>query len=497
MASSTRRRRSSYNVAPPWLSAKRVVALVATTVLLVVGIFAVRTVLGLAHLTRENPLAVIGDLVSGKNSSSINKANTDLRRINFAFYGYGGPGHDGAFLTDSIMVVSVQPRPTGPPAVAEISIPRDWFVPIQLGNGKTTSSRINEAYADGVNGQGTVPATDPTAGATVADATIQHLLGIHIDHWIGLDFQAFKAAVDAVGGVDVVVPNTFTDYAYPAGECNNQPGENCKYMTVHFNAGPQHLNGTGALEFSRSRHSNDNGEGTDFARSRRQQLIVAALKQKVVSLGGLGNLPDLLNSLGDNVVTDLHVNDLAAVYSLLKDVDTKSILHVSFDDTNFLYECGYPRNCGAAYIYAHDRTYAEAAHYVQNVFVDPTALGQHAPVTIQDASGRGLSASGRWSQLFKYLSLNATDGGPTHRQAATQVIDESGGKDSATAAWVARFFGVTVTVPPSPTPGKIVAPGTASAAASAIASAPSNAGVVVILGQGEENAFLGNPGVGS
>jgi hypothetical protein len=225
-------------------------------------------------------------------------------------------------------------------------------------------------------------------------------------------------------------------------------------------------------------------------------LIVAALKQKVVSLGGLGNLPDLLNSLGDNVVTDLHVNDLAAVYSLLKDVDTKSILHVSFDDTNFLYECGYPRNCGAAYVYAHDRTYAEAAHYVQNVFVDPTALGQHAQVTIQDASGRSLDASARWSQLFKFLSLNSIDGGTVHRQAATQVIDESGGKDSATAAWLARFFGVTVTVPPSPTPGKIAAPGTASAAASATASAPSNAGVVVILGQGEEDAFLGNPGVG-
>jgi hypothetical protein len=249
------------------------------------------------------------------------------------------------------------------------------------------------------------------------------------------------------------------------------------------------MNGTLALEFSRSRHSNDNGEGTDFARSRRQQLVVAALKQKVVSLGGLGNLPDLLNSLGDNVVTDLHVNDLEALYSLLKDVNTKSILHVSFDDTNMLYECGYPANCGAAYIYAHDRSYAEIAHYMQNIFVDPAALSQHAAITVQDASGRGVGASGRWTQLLKFLSLRAADGGMVSRQRTTQVIDESGGKDAATAAWLAGFFGVPVThPPPTPTPVPGV-PGTA-------APAQANGGVVVILGENEEAAFLDNPGVG-
>ncbi len=491
MASSTRRRRSSYNLAPHWLSTKRVVASIAAGVVLVVGVFAARTVLGLAHLTRQNPLGVIGDLIGGKNNSTINSASVDRHRINFGVYGYGGPGHDGAYLTDSIMVISVQPRASGPPAVAEISVPRDWFVPIKLPNGKTTSSRINEAYSDGMSGQGTAPANDATAGASVANPTLANLLGIHIDHWVGVDFQAFKASVDAVGGVDVVVPNTFTDYQYPAGECSTGPNENCQFMTVHFNAGPQHMNGTQALEFSRSRHSNDNGEGSDFARSRRQQLVVAALKQKVVSLGGLGSLPDLLNSLGDNVVTDLHVNDLEALYSLLKNVDTKAILHVSFDDTNFLYECGYPANCGAAYIYAHDRTYSEIARYVQSVFVDPSVLGQHAPVTIEDASGRGLNASARWAQLFKYMSLTTSDGGVVRRSATTKVIDESGGKDAATAKWFATYFGVTVTTPtPAATPAGVGARTTTPAPAG-------GGGVVVILGQDEENAFLNTPGVGS
>jgi LCP family protein required for cell wall assembly len=485
MASTTRRRRSSYNVKPAWLSTRRVIALVASAVVLVGGVFAVRTVLGLAHLTNQNPLSVIGDLIGGKNGSTITSANRDMRRINFAFYGYGGAGHDGAYLTDSIMVVSVQPQPTGPPTVAEISIPRDWYVPNQLGTGKIDYGRINQAYSDGIGGRGTLPSSDPSAGAAVANRTLEHLLGIHIDHWIGLDFQAFKSAVDAVGGVDVVVPNTFTDYQYPAGECNGQPGQNCRYETVHFNAGLQHMNGTLALEFSRSRHSNDNGEGTDFARSRRQQLVVAALKQKVVSLGGLGNLPDLLNSLGDNVVTDLHVNDLEALYSLLKDVNSKAILHVSLDDTNFLYECGYPRNCGAAYIYADDRSYGQIAHFMQTLFIDPSTVARHDKVTIEDGSGRGMGASRRWSNLLNSLSLTTTDGGQVHRQPTTQVIDESGGRDSATAAWLAKFFGVAVTQPPTP------------AAATGASPPAASGGVVVILGQDEEKAFLGNPGVGN
>ncbi len=490
MASSSRRRRSSYNVTPPWLTPRRVVALVATTAVLLAGVFAARTVLGLAHLTRQNPFGVLGDLIGGKNSSAINQQTVSLHRINFAVYGYGGPGHDGPYLTDSIMIISVQPKASGPPSVAEISVPRDWYVPIKLANGQTTSSsRINAAFANGVDAAG--GSADPAAGATVANPTLENLLGIHIDHWVGVDFQAFKASVDAVGGVDIAVPHTFTDHQYPAGECSPGPNENCQFTTVHFNAGSQHMNGTQALEFARSRHSSDNGEGTDFARSRRQQLVVAALKSKVVSLGGLGTLPDLLNSLGDNVVTDLHVNDLEALYSLLKDVDTKSILHVSFDDTNFLYECGYPANCGAAYIYAHDRTYAEIAHYVNNVFVDPPVLSQHAPITVEDASGRGLDASARWSQLLKYIALSPTDGGTVRRSATTRVIDNSGGKDAATAAWLARFFGVNVTTPSAAPSSSADGSGTSTRASAG------GSGVLLILGQDEENAFLNTPGVGA
>ena len=461
------------------MTRKRVVMALIAAIVIGVGQYPVRIILALAHASHTDPISAIVGALSGGHGSSVDQARQNLQRINIMMYGYGGDGHDGAFLTDSIMMISIQPQPSGPPQVAEISIPRDWYAPIELGGGNTGYGRINEAYSDGMNGQGPVPATQARAGAAVADPTMTHLLGVGIDHFVGVDFQAFKAAVDSVGGVDVNVPTTFTDYQYPHGECDQG---DCGYMTVHFNAGMQHMNGTTALIFARSRHG-DNGEGSDFARSRRQQLIVAALKQKAESIGGLGNLPGLISSLGDNVLTDLTIGDAEALYGLVQGVDTKSIEHVSLDDTNFLYECGYPQSCGAAYLYAHDRSYRSLAHFIENVFPNPQALAEHAPVTFVDASGRGLGASGRWAALMGMLRFSTTDGGPVARQAATQVIDTSGGKDAQTARWLASYFGVTVTTqkPPTPAPG----------------AAPAAGGVTVVLGTAEESAFLGDPGVGT
>jgi LCP family protein required for cell wall assembly len=474
--STTRRRRSRYNLLPQWLTAKRITLTLVAALVLVVGTYGVRLAFGLAHAFHTNPISAVLGALGGGNGSSVDQARLRQQRINIAVYGYGGNGHDGAFLSDSIMLISINPQAHGQPQVAEISVPRDWYVPIRLANG-TSYARINVAYQDGMNGRGPVSAHQTNSGASVANPTLEHLLGVHIDYFVGVDFTAFRQAVDSVGGVDVNVPRSFTDTQYPHGECDQG---DCAYETVHFDAGMQHMDGSTALIFARSRHG-DNGEGSDFARSRRQQLVIAALKQKVVSIGGVGNLPDLLNALGDNVLTNLTVSDAEALFGLVKDVNPASIEHISLDDTNFLYECGYPNNCGAAYLYAHDRSYGTLQHFVQNVFPPLQAFKEKAPVTFFDASGRGLDASTRWSQIAGMLGFSTSDGGRAPLQRVTQVIDESSGKDKETAKWLASYFGVAVTTQPAvPT-----------------ASGPAAAGgVVVVLGSAEETAFKGNPGVG-
>jgi hypothetical protein len=253
-------------------------------------------------------------------------------------------------------------------------------------------------------------------------------------------------------------------------------------MTVSFQTGMQHMDGTTALEYARSREG-DNGQGTDFARSQRQQQIVLALKQQVLSIGGIGKLPALLSALGGNVLTNLSVDDAEALYDLVKSVSSASILHVGLDDTNFLYECGYPTSCGASYLYAHDSTYATVAHFMQNVFADPRALAEKATVGIEDGTSWNTDPepSTRWSAIFSQLGWTTADLGAAQSTATTEVIDQSGGKDAAVAKWFASYFGVPVTTVSPPSPG----------------TAGSTDGVIVILGHKEENAFNNDPGYGS
>jgi LCP family protein required for cell wall assembly len=460
------------------------------SLVLIGGIYVGRLAWQLGSLFHRNPIAAIGDVIGGSGGSSVGKKVTALQRINIAFYGYGGDGHDGGFLSDSIMVVSILPESDGRAQVAEISVPRDWFVPIDLGNGHAYKGRINEAYSDGQTDSYPDRADaykGDYGGGALANATLQNLLGIHIDHFVGLDFHAFQYAVDAVGGVDIVVPHSFTDYQYPRGECDGGHGD-CGYMTVHFNAGPQHMDGRTALIFARSRHSGDNGEGGDFARSRRQQLVVQALKQKVVSIDGIAKLPDVLGALGGHVITDMGIGDAKALYAIVKDVDPSTVEHVSIDDSNFLYECGGSgySDCTASYLFAHDTSYRSVANFVQHVFPPLVATTTRTPVTVLDGSGRGGDASSRWSSMLGMVGLSARDGGRAPLSQTTQVLLSGGGASATqTAQYLASLYGVQVQVMAPTAPA---APPVTGARSTATAGAGAGS-VTVILGADEERAF--------
>lgn len=479
-----RRRRSRYDLVPRWLTVKRGIAALSAVVVLVVGTYGVRVVLSVAHLFHTDPISAVRAIVGGHDGSQVAQDMRDLKRLNIALYGYGGPGHDGAWLSDSIMVVSIQPQPQGPPRIAEISIPRDWQVPIDLGNGRSAMGRINEAYSSGQSGapfRSDVYKGDQGGGA-LADATLQRMLGIHIDYFVGIDFTAFKDAVDSVGGIDVTVKRAFTDNNYPAGECPTD----CAVTTVRFDAGPQHMDGTRALIFARSRESSDPQEGSNFARNQRQQLVLTAVKQKVLSVGGLGNLPDLINALGDHVIFNIPIDSALSLYDLVKGVDPAAITHVSVDDTNFVYECGYPANCSAALELPYDRTFATVSHFVNNIFLPADALAEQALVHVVDASGRAAGPSSRWAQLLAAAGLHSGDAGQARRSATTHVIDYSGGSGAKTAQWLASYFGVQVEQPPAPT--------ATPAHHTGIAASPAD-GVVLVLGADEEQSFH-NPAPG-
>src|SRR5438477_2594005 len=152
-----RRRRSNYDLLPQWLTRRRLIIGVMLTAVVFASVYGVRLSVALGRAFHTDPVSAVIAALRGGNGSSVDVKHRNLSRINIMLYGYGGDGHSGAYLADSIMLVSIQPAFNGPAQVAEISMPRDRYVPIQLGNGKARTGRINEAYADGVLGYGAQP----------------------------------------------------------------------------------------------------------------------------------------------------------------------------------------------------------------------------------------------------------------------------------------------------------------------------------------------------
>jgi LCP family protein required for cell wall assembly len=215
-------------------------------------------------------------------------------RVTVLLLGFGGPGHDGGYLTDSIQVLSFDPKTS---VVTLISVPRDLWVLIPTYQGRGGYwGKINEAYTVGMGPVGrddqNIPWSKHDAGGQLAMKTVAQVLGIPIDYWVSLDFVGFRQFIDALGGVNVNVEKAFTDDHYPE---NDDADVDPNYKTVHFNAGWQHMDGEHAIEYARSRYSPQ--DGTDFGRARRQQVLMSAVKEQVLSVETIPKVFGLLDAL--------------------------------------------------------------------------------------------------------------------------------------------------------------------------------------------------------
>lgn len=209
-------------------------------------------------------------------------------RTNILILGVGGGDHEGADLTDTMMVLSLN---AAKKTVSLISIPRDIW-------SDTLKDKVNTAYHYGEE-------KSPPAGGgglLLAKVIVEDVVGIPIQYAMVIDFSGFTKVIDAVGGINVAVPEAFTDKEYP---CETDV---CVYETVHFDAGLQHMDGARALIYARSRHAQGD-EGSDFARSHRQQILMVALKDRFthpltwITPSRLGALPRLLNDATDMDMT--------------------------------------------------------------------------------------------------------------------------------------------------------------------------------------------------
>ena len=223
-------------------------------------------------------------------------------RVNVLMIGYGGAGHDGAYLADSIQILSIDPETD---TTITIPIPRDLWVE---GVGAfPQNGKINEVFSIGV-----VNGDLDSAGALMADV-LSTVTGLEIEHWLSIDFTGFREMVDAVGGVTIDNPVAFS---YTTNEHQHRAGN---WAVGGFDAGEIHLDGEQALAYARARYTSVVSESTDFARSVRQARILAALRSSVGNGGPGAILPGLglMNAMEGRVRTDVSVIDLFLLSSHL------------------------------------------------------------------------------------------------------------------------------------------------------------------------------------
>ncbi|MCD4756559.1 LCP family protein [bacterium] len=203
--------------------------------------------------------------------------------------------------TDSLILISYNYDTQD---ITMTSIPRDLHV--QIKPDIYWFSRINAVYS-------TFEQNNDGQGMPRLCEVITKVTGQEIQYNAMIDYKGFVELIDAIGGIDVNVENSFTDYMYPSG---------FGYKTVRFSEGVQHMDGSTALEYARSRHSMHNGEGSDFARAKRQQIVISSITEKVTS-GSLLDpraLMNLFNVVQDNIqISEFTLDDIGVGVDLLSE----------------------------------------------------------------------------------------------------------------------------------------------------------------------------------
>lgn len=388
---------------------------------------------------KNSPLsffASFGQLFSAKDRPI---AGEEEGRVNILLLGIGGEGHEGANLTDTVIVASIKPKPTngeGESEVSLFSIPRDFVVRLPDG---LEWRKINSAYAYGELKQ-------PGLGAKWVIEAAEKVLGERIPFYAVADFAGFRKAIDDLGGVDVLVERGFSDSYFPDYRKGYLP-------TIKFQEGWQHMDGERALQFARSRHGTNN-EGSDYARSRRQQKILAATKEKAgkLKLSSLSTINKLLNNFADHFKTNLEPWEIKRLYDLSRDIKTDSIYALSLDPSTGVVCNEIAQETGAYVLtYCPGKTSADVRQFFAQRFTWGKLYGEVPRILVQNSTKiPGLAQ--RAEIALKAFSFEVTSENFPDQQeyAVTTVYDFTNGKKPKTAKYLEETLAAFVASSPYP-----------------------------------------------
>lgn len=351
-------------------------------------------------------------------------------RINILLLGMGGANHPGGQLTDTIEVASIDPVNK---KIALLSIPRDLYIKIP-GSGY---NKINYTYYYGEQNTKTTG-----GGPTLVKKTISEILDLPIHYYVKLDFTGLVKLVDALGGLDINVDKALSDPFYPAENMID-------YDPFYVKVGQQHFDGKTALKYARSRETS-----SDFDRSRRQQQIMTAVKEKALSSGVLTNpkkLTEIIKILGDHVRTDLKVNEMERVFSIVKNINDTDIISKVIDNStdgplvSGQVEGGYyltPR--------AGIGNYKDIQTIAHSIFTDPYLAKENAKIEVLNGTGSAGEAL-EVADLLGSFGYNIYKIDKNEVASPTTVIyDYSNGKFPFTSKFLSDRFQTKISIQPRP-----------------------------------------------
>jgi len=331
---------------------------------------------------------------------------------NILLLGKGGSNHPGGQLTDSIILIRYRESDK---KVAMISVPRDLWV--TFANGR--QGKVNEAYSTGFNSVKDAKnvKAKQTAGAQATASAIEKVAGVPMHYSVTVDFDAFKDLVDNLGGVTVNVEKALSDPLYPADNMID-------YAPFKIAAGMQKMDGKTALKYARSRETT-----SDFDRAKRQQNLIYAIKNKMLSLGVLANpikFSSTLQSLGNHIATTFNADELKELTNVAQNLKSDGVINEVLDNdpkTGLLVS----ESEGSYHLVPKAGNFTQIQSFIKNIFdtTDPVAIPEIEVYNASGVTGRG----GKFAEILKAEGLTVTK-----IENYTSLLDKTKIEDGSSAS---------------------------------------------------------------
>lgn len=351
------------------------------------------------------------------------------------------PGHSGANLTDSILIVSID---TVHNNGYIMSIPRDLWV--DYGTDECSlgySGKINAVYECGEDVNFDEPGF-PKGGMGLLEKDIETYFGVDINYYALINYTALRDAVNAIGGVDFTV-----DSNDPRGIYDPSFDYYTRGPLVKLPNGKNTLNGQQALNLARARGDAYGAYGyprADFTRTEYQRQLLLAIKDKALSIGVLSNpakVSSLSDAIGNNVKTDFRTDEVRRLYDLSKLISNNNVRSVGLADTNVnLITTGPINGVSAVLPRAGVGNYSDIQAFIKRLMSNDPVVKDGASAVVLNASGvSGLATKQSAVIEAKGISVKTIASASVSR--ADTVVIALNPKMTATKNYLQQLYKVT------------------------------------------------------